>query len=131
MRFLVGIMHLHFYRVLVFFLETCCVLLDSISDALQNMQSDSVSVEEQEVLRMIRECLDLREKYVFRENVDPWTKSMKRSGLAEVNNDPFNFVPVEASSVSCLFFLNYIQKPPRTQVKPFVICQLIYLISFL
>ncbi|KAI3467409.1 hypothetical protein Pfo_024072 [Paulownia fortunei] len=70
----------------------------SISEALQNIKSDSMSVEEQEVLKMIHECLDLRAKYVFRENVAPWTKSMEKSGLAEVKNDPFNFVPVEASS---------------------------------
>ncbi|XP_042049066.1 probable AMP deaminase isoform X2 [Salvia splendens] len=59
---------------------------------------DSVSVEEQEVTRMIRECLDLRGKYVFRENVDPWAKSTEKTGLPEVKSDPFNFVPVEASS---------------------------------
>lgn len=64
------------------------------------MKSDSVSVEEQEVTRMIRECLDLRGKYVFRENVDPWAKSTEKTGLPEVNSDPFNFVPVEASFVS-------------------------------
>ncbi|KAL8533930.1 hypothetical protein ACS0TY_010092 [Phlomoides rotata] len=59
---------------------------------------DSVSIEEQEVLRMIRECLDLRGKYVFRENVDPWRKSSEKTDLADVNGDPFEFVPVEASS---------------------------------
>ncbi|GFP91591.1 amp deaminase [Phtheirospermum japonicum] len=58
--------------------------------------NDSVSVEEQEVLKMIHECLELRERYVFRENVAPWTS--KVSGSAEVKNNPFNFVPVEASS---------------------------------
>ncbi|KAL0364092.1 UNVERIFIED_CONTAM: AMP deaminase [Sesamum angustifolium] len=69
-----------------------------ISDALQNMKSDSVSVEEQEVLKMIHECLELREKYVFRENVAPWTTSTKKSALAEMKKDPFHFVPIEASS---------------------------------
>ncbi|KAH6756362.1 AMP deaminase [Perilla frutescens var. hirtella] len=69
-----------------------------VSDALQNMKSDSMSVEEQEVTRMIRECLDLREKYVFRENVDPWTKCTEKTGLPEAKNDPFNFVPVDKSS---------------------------------
>ncbi|XP_042052917.1 AMP deaminase-like isoform X1 [Salvia splendens] len=59
---------------------------------------DSISVEEQEVTRMIRECLDLRGKYVFRENVDPWAKSTEKTGLPEFKSDPFNFVPVEASS---------------------------------
>ncbi|KAL1550971.1 AMP deaminase [Salvia divinorum] len=59
---------------------------------------DSISVEEQEVTRMIRECLDLRGKYVFRENVDPWAKNTEKIGLPEVNSDPFNFAPIEASS---------------------------------
>ncbi|KAL0385684.1 UNVERIFIED_CONTAM: AMP deaminase [Sesamum radiatum] len=69
-----------------------------ISNDLQKLKSDSVSVEEQEVLKMIHECLELREKYVFRENVAPWTTSMKTPGLAEMKNDPFHFVPIEASS---------------------------------
>ncbi|KAL3624057.1 hypothetical protein CASFOL_032873 [Castilleja foliolosa] len=47
--------------------------------------NDSVSVEEQEVLKMIHECLELRERYVFRENVAPWTLV---SGSAEVKKDP-------------------------------------------
>lgn len=83
-----------------------CALLASISNALEYMKSESVSVEEQEVLKMIHECLNLREKYVFRENVAPWMKIMEKSDLAEVKNDPFYFVPVEASSVSCSSFLN-------------------------
>lgn len=84
------------------FSNTTCppltTLHGSVTDVLQNMKSDSMSVEELEVTRMIRECLDLREKYVFRENVDPWTKSTEKTGFPEANNDPFNFVPVEASS---------------------------------
>ncbi|KAK4479751.1 hypothetical protein RD792_015283 [Penstemon davidsonii] len=59
---------------------------------------DAVSVEDQEVLKMIRECLDLREKYVYREHAAPWTKSEGESNLSEANKDPFHFVPVEASS---------------------------------
>lgn len=92
------------------FLMTSWVLQACFSNALQYMKSDSVSFEEQEVLRMIRECLDLRGKYVFREKVDPWRKSSEKSDLADVNSDPFNFVPVEASSVSCPFFLTTFQK---------------------
>ncbi|KAL6513849.1 hypothetical protein OROHE_019305 [Orobanche hederae] len=69
-----------------------------ISDALQCMRSDTVSVEEQEALKMIHECLDLRRKYVFRENIHPWMKSKEKSGSSEVKNDPYTFVPVQASS---------------------------------
>lgn len=49
-------------------------------------------------MKMIQECLDLREKYVFRENVVPW---MKRSDqVSDIKEDPFHFVPVEATAVS-------------------------------
>ncbi|KAG8366285.1 hypothetical protein BUALT_Bualt17G0060500 [Buddleja alternifolia] len=68
------------------------------SNIFPPISTSDVSVEEQEVLKLIRECLDLREKYVYRENVAPWTKNVAKSGLPEVNNDPFHFVPVEASS---------------------------------
>lgn len=69
-----------------------------------------MNVEEQEVLKMICECLDLREKYVFRENVAPWTKSVGESSKSNVADDPFRFVPVEASSVSCPFSFNCLEK---------------------
>ncbi|KAL2543061.1 AMP deaminase [Abeliophyllum distichum] len=65
---------------------------------LTTILHDSVNVEEQEVLKMICECLDLREKYVFRENVAPWIKVAGESSKSKVNDDPFHFVPVEASS---------------------------------
>lgn len=115
--------------MLIFFLVTFSVLIGSVTDVLQNMKSDSMSVEELEVTRMIRECLDLREKYVFRENVDPWTKSTEKTGLPEANNDPFNFVPVEASSVSSPSLLSFFQK--LSCLKHFTICQLIYMVQFL
>ncbi|KAG5604208.1 hypothetical protein H5410_025700 [Solanum commersonii] len=35
---------------------------------------DPGNVEEEEVLKLIRECLDLREKYVYREEIAPWMK---------------------------------------------------------
>lgn len=55
---------------------------------------------------MIRECLDLREKYVYREETAPWMKSTEGDvNVQHVNSDPFHFVPVEATSVS--FPLSY------------------------
>ncbi|WJX56659.1 AMP deaminase [Trifolium repens] len=41
---------------------------------------------------MIRECLDLRKKYVYKENVVPW-----KAEPVETNSDPFHFEPVEAT----------------------------------
>ena len=46
---------------------------------------------------MIRECLDLRKKYVYKEKVAPW----KAEPVAK-SSDPFHFEPVEATAVSLL-----------------------------
>lgn len=68
------------------------------------MNPESVNMEEEEI-KMIRECLDLREKYVFRENVAPWMKApVGESSASDVKIDPFHFVPVEATGVSCPSF---------------------------
>ncbi|XP_060214505.1 probable AMP deaminase [Lycium barbarum] len=60
---------------------------------------DPVNVEEEEVLKMIRECLDLREKYVFREETAPWMKEITSESKASArNHDPFSFGQCEATS---------------------------------
>lgn len=60
---------------------------------------ESLNIEDEEVRRMIRECLDLREKYVYREETAPWMKSTEVDlNVPPVNSDPFHFVPVEATS---------------------------------
>lgn len=62
---------------------------------------ESLNIEDEEVRRMIRECLDLREKYVYREETAPWMKNTEGDlKIPHVNSDPFRFVPVEATSVS-------------------------------
>lgn len=48
--------------------------------------------------RMIRDCLDLREKYVYREEIAPWMKVTR--GESHVNADPFRFVTIDATAVS-------------------------------
>ncbi|XP_028792560.1 probable AMP deaminase [Neltuma alba] len=53
---------------------------------------ESTNIEEEEVCKMIRECLNLRKKYVYRENVAPW----KAKPLAK-NSDPYHFDTVEPS----------------------------------
>lgn len=64
--------------------------------------ADPVSVEEEEVLKLIRECLDLREKYVYREEVAPWMKeTISESKASDKKHDPFSFGQFEATSVSC------------------------------
>lgn len=60
-----------------------------------------MNIEEEEVCKMIRECLDLRKKYVYKENVVPW-----KAEPVETNSDPFHFEPVEATAVS-LLLLHY------------------------
>ncbi|WOH13542.1 hypothetical protein DCAR_0833052 [Daucus carota subsp. sativus] len=60
---------------------------------------ESLNIEDEEVRRMIRECLDLREKYVYREETAPWMKNTEGDlKIPHVNSDPFRFVPVEATS---------------------------------
>ncbi|KAK1437776.1 hypothetical protein QVD17_03574 [Tagetes erecta] len=60
------------------------------------MMKESLNHEEEEVRKMIRECLDLREKYVFRETHVPWTQSHEAdSRLSDIKRDPFQFVPVD------------------------------------
>ncbi|OIW02119.1 hypothetical protein TanjilG_26659 [Lupinus angustifolius] len=59
----------------------------------RNMTNDPTNIEEEEVCKMLRECLDLRKKYVYKENVAPW----KAEPVAK-NSDPFHFEPVEATA---------------------------------
>ncbi|XP_058194280.1 probable AMP deaminase isoform X1 [Rhododendron vialii] len=61
--------------------------------------NESTDKEEEEVWKMIRGCLDLRERYVYRENVAPWMKApVEGSSASGVNSDPLCFVPVEATA---------------------------------
>ncbi|KAL5553976.1 hypothetical protein UlMin_041377 [Ulmus minor] len=63
---------------------------------------DSMNKEEEEVRKMIRECLDLRQRYLYREKVSPWMKVAveEDSSVSETKRDPFHFDPVEASAHS-------------------------------
>ncbi|XP_065620435.1 AMP deaminase-like [Quercus suber] len=64
----------------------------------EHVGSESKSREEEEVLKMIRECLDLRKNYVYREVV-PWKKETEgKSSASNMNSDPFHFEPVEATA---------------------------------
>lgn len=68
------------------------------------MGSESRSVEEEDVLRMICECLDLRETYVYWEMVEPWMREVVvESNTSEMSSDPFHFEPAEATAVSYSF----------------------------
>ncbi|OVA12017.1 Adenosine/AMP deaminase domain [Macleaya cordata] len=55
---------------------------------------DAPRGEEVEVCKMIRECLELRKKYVYRENV-PWIKEITEPSTPLPNKDPFHFDPIE------------------------------------
>ncbi|XP_057416255.1 probable AMP deaminase isoform X2 [Lotus japonicus] len=54
---------------------------------------EPANIEEEEVCKMIRECLDLRKKYVYKENIVPW-----KTEPVATNSDPFHFEPVEATT---------------------------------
>ncbi|CAN0925839.1 Probable AMP deaminase [Linum grandiflorum] len=66
---------------------------------------DSINAEEEEVRKLLRECLDLRSKYVYKENVAPWTKvAEKVSDTPQAKSDPFYFEPVSATKDNVEFF---------------------------
>ncbi|RDX92539.1 AMP deaminase, partial [Mucuna pruriens] len=58
----------------------------------RNTGHETTNIEEEEVCKMIRECLDLRKKYVYKENI-PW-----KTEPVETNSDPYHFEPVEATT---------------------------------
>ncbi|XP_020238954.1 probable AMP deaminase [Cajanus cajan] len=58
----------------------------------RNFVHETTNIEEEEVCKMIRECLDLRKKYVYKETV-PW-----KIEPVETNPDPYHFEPVEATA---------------------------------
>lgn len=69
--------------------------------------SEPTNIEEEEVWKMIQECLDLRKRYVFTEKVAPWMKEAEpETNISEMRSDPFHFVPVEASKVSYFPIIN-------------------------
>ncbi|KAE8663601.1 putative AMP deaminase [Hibiscus syriacus] len=60
---------------------------------------DSTNVEEEEVRKMVRECLELRDNYVYREAIAPWTKEpVTEPGTPKAKCDSFHFEPVEKSA---------------------------------
>ncbi|KAJ4840242.1 hypothetical protein Tsubulata_033901 [Turnera subulata] len=62
---------------------------------------ESISAEEEEVRKMIAECLELRDRYVYREQVAPWKKeTVADSSSSGVKPDPFHFEAVPASAHS-------------------------------
>ncbi|KAH9773675.1 AMP deaminase [Citrus sinensis] len=79
---------------------------DSDEDGTEHANEDDITysnenptnIEEEEVWKMIQECLDLRKRYVFTEKVAPWMKEAEpETNISEMRSDPFHFVPVEAS----------------------------------
>ncbi|XP_021908594.1 probable AMP deaminase isoform X2 [Carica papaya] len=63
------------------------------------LHGESANVEEEEVRKMICECLDLRKKYVYNEEVAPWRKvAAEKSDTLKKKSDPFHFEPVEATA---------------------------------
>ncbi|CAL8994421.1 unnamed protein product [Prunus brigantina] len=70
----------------------------SIVLPLSASMHESISKEEEEVHKMIRECLDLRKRYLYREEVAPWTVARTDSIASEKKSDPFHFEPVEPST---------------------------------
>ncbi|XP_021731135.1 AMP deaminase-like isoform X3 [Chenopodium quinoa] len=56
-----------------------------------------LNVEEEEVQRLLRDCLELREAYVYKEQVAPWNKPVDSTASGKIE-DPFHFSPVEKTN---------------------------------
>ena len=70
---------------------------------------DSTNVEEEEVRKMVWECLELRNKYVYREEIAPWTKEpVTEPSTPKARSDPFHFEPVEKTAVSFFLLINIV-----------------------
>ncbi|XP_031247408.1 AMP deaminase-like, partial [Pistacia vera] len=66
---------------------------------LRTTLHESTTIEDEEVRKMLQECLDLRKSYVYTEEVAPWLKeAVPEPYASEVKIDPFHFEPVEAST---------------------------------
>lgn len=66
---------------------------------LRSTLHDSTNVEEEEVRKMVRECLELRDNYVYREEIAPWTKEpVMEPSVPKASCDPFHFEPVEKTA---------------------------------
>ncbi|CAM8912762.1 unnamed protein product [Rhodiola kirilowii] len=68
--------------------------------SLRTIIQDTANAEEEEVCKMLRYCLDLREAYLYKETVAPWKKTLGKEGSlsTKIKKDPYEFTPVEASS---------------------------------
>ncbi|OMO51645.1 hypothetical protein CCACVL1_29661 [Corchorus capsularis] len=74
-------------------------VFDKTSSALRSTLHETTSVEEEEVRKMVRECLELRDKYVYREEIAPWTKEpVTDPSTPKARSDPFRFEPVEKTA---------------------------------
>lgn len=62
---------------------------------------DEPSAEDIEALKLLQQCLALRDKYLFQEAVPAWRKDRSKLPIPDPK-DPFRFDPEPASDVSAL-----------------------------
>ena len=64
------------------------------------------SADEAEVYQILQECLELRESYVFREEVAPWEKEVITDpSTPKPNPTPFAYAAEQKTDVSSIFIL--------------------------
>ena len=62
------------------------------------------SPDEIEVYKILQKCLELRDCYLFREEIAPWEKEIINDPCTpKPNPNPFTFVPEPKSEVAYLF----------------------------
>ncbi|GAB2220545.1 hypothetical protein Drorol1_Dr00008205 [Drosera rotundifolia] len=58
--------------------------------SLSASMHETFNSEEEEVRKMLHECLELREKYLYREQVAPWKKSSEADAASMMSDDPYD-----------------------------------------
>lgn len=71
---------------------------------LMFFEAEVPSMEEEEVCKLMQECLAMRLKYIFQESLHPWqgvssAADAIEEGTSISDSEPFHFVPEPASPV--------------------------------
>lgn len=68
--------------------------------------SETPSHDEMEAYKVLQKCLELRERYIFREEVAPWEKEIITDpSTPKPNPNPFNYVHQAKTEVSAVLYI--------------------------
>jgi AMP deaminase len=82
------------------YIVTCCYFLILV------YASETPSHDEIEAYKVLQKCLELREKYIFREEVAPWEKEIITDpSTPKPNPNPFNYEHQTKTEVSTFLYV--------------------------